>query len=261
MSAPLTSIAHMDNEPPFDPRFDFRTDSNGQDPDSASPRLKAAHKRLWSKELPGGDVFSLDDSIPDEYLVHASPRGRFSLASDTCVPSWSSWTRPRISSITSQVPTPELDRYDTLTYQMGAMLLFPRNGPGENRGTSLNQDRGTNGYIVDRLDLTVECIRLYYDAKHEPGTERVNPLTETLHRWSDFFDLFNDFNGYIEFFLLQDLLDGERSTVDFFLPFSDFQWWPFPLDVEQYAEYRQRALVFVEARNCRMEDWLSNRPV
>jgi hypothetical protein len=252
-------MADMGNEPPFDPRFDFRTDSNGHDPDSASQRLKAAHKLLWSKELPGGDVFSLDDSIPDEYLVHASPRGRLSLASDTCVPSWSSWTRPRISSITSQVPIAELERYDTLTYQMGAMLLFPRNGPGANRGTSLNQDRGTNGYIVDRLDLTVECIRLYYEEKDEPSPERVNPLAETLQRWSDFFDLFQDFSGYTDFFLLQDLLTDDGSTVDCFLPFDGFQWWPFPIDADGYAKYRRRALDFVEARNCRMEEWVSNR--
>lgn len=34
--------------------FDFRTDSAGRDPDSASPTLKAYHQALWSKPLPNG---------------------------------------------------------------------------------------------------------------------------------------------------------------------------------------------------------------
>ena len=38
-----------------------------------------------------------------------------------------------------------------------------------------------------------------------------------------------------------------------------FRWWPFPADVDEYAEYRRRALVFLEARNRRMDDWVAAR--
>ena len=242
----------------FDPRFDFRTDSNGRDPDSASPTLRSYHKLLWQKPLPNGEALSLVDP-PDwsEYLVHESPLGRFSLASDTCVPSWSTWTRNRIADIVRQVSREVLDEYDTLTYQMGAMLLFPRSRPGEARGQSMNQERGRNGYIIDRLDLTVECIRLYYQEKAEPGSVVLNPLSDAINRWSDFFDLFGDFEGYTDFFLLQDLLTSDGSAVDFFLPIDGFPWWPFPADVEEYAVYRQKALEFVKARNRRMENWVA----
>ena len=247
----------MSNAVDFDPRFDFRTDSNGGDPDAESPTLRAYHKLLWDKSLPNGTKFTLDYE-PDrsEYLVHDSHLGRFSLASDTCVPGWSNWKRERIADIVREVSRQDLTDFDTLTYQMGAMLLFPRNGPGEARGQSMNQERGTNGFIVDRLDLTLECIRLYYQDKAEPGSVAVNPLAAAINRWSDFFDLFGDFKGYTDFFLLQDLLTADGATVDLFLPNDGFPWWPFPADVDEYAEYRRRALVFVEARNRRMEDWV-----
>lgn len=247
----------MSNAVEFDPRFDFRTDSNGGDPDAKSPTLRAYHKLLWDKRLPNGAQFTLDyEPELGEYLVHDSHLGRFSLASDTCVPGWSNWKRERIADIVRQVPREELDDFDTLTYQMGAMLLFPRNGPGEARGPSMNQERGTNGFIVDRLDLTLECIRLHYQEKAEPGSVAVNPLSDAINRWSDFFDVFGSFHGYTEFFLLQDLLKADGSAVELFLPNDGFPWWPFPADVKEYAEYRRRALAFVEARNRRMEDWV-----
>jgi len=244
----------------FDPRFDFRTDSGGGDPDAASPTLRAYHKLLWDKPLPNGTQFTLDyEPESSEYLVHDSHLGRFSLASDTCVPGWSNWKRERIADIVREVSREELTDFDTLTYQMGAMLLFPRNGPGEARGQSMNQERGTNGFIVDRLDLTLACIQLYYQDKAEPGSVAVNPLADAINRWSDFFDLFGDFKGYTDFFLLQDLLTADGAAVDLFLPNDGFPWWPFPADVDEYAEYRRRALVFVEARNRRMEDWVAAR--
>lgn len=247
----------MSNAVDFDPRFDFRTDSGGGDPDAESPTLRAYHKLLWDKSLPNGTKFTLEYAPErSEYLVHDSHLGRFSLASDTCVPGWSNWKRERIADIVREVSREELTDFDTLTYQMGAMLLFPRNGPGEARGQSMNQERGTNGFIVDRLDLTLECIRLYYQDKAEPGSVAVNPLADAINRWSDFFDLFGDFKGYTDFFLLQDLLTADGATVDLFLPNDGFPWWPFPADVDEYAEYRRRALGFVEERNRRMEDWV-----
>jgi hypothetical protein len=39
---------------PIDIAFDFRTDSDGKDPDTHSPTLRQYHKRLWSKALPRG---------------------------------------------------------------------------------------------------------------------------------------------------------------------------------------------------------------
>lgn len=38
----------------IDITFDSRTDSNGEDPDFASPTLRRYHRLLWSKPLPTG---------------------------------------------------------------------------------------------------------------------------------------------------------------------------------------------------------------
>lgn len=114
-------------------------------------------------------------------------------------PGWSKWKRERIADIVRQVSREELNDIDTLTYQMCAMQLFPRNGPGEARGQSMDQERGASGFIVDRLDPTLECIRLCYQVKAEPGSVAVNPLADAINRWSEFFDLFGDFHGYTEF--------------------------------------------------------------
>ena len=66
--------------------------------------------------------------------------------------------------------------------------------------------RGCLGTIAGRFDLTLECIRRHY--KGQPS-----PLGETLARYRDFFDLFKSFDGYVEFFLLQDLVTIDHATV------------------------------------------------
>ena len=46
------------------------------------------------------------------------------------------------------------------------------------------------------MDLTLECVRRYY--RHEDS-----PLAPVLGRYAGFFALFEDFQGYVDFFLLQ----------------------------------------------------------
>lgn len=53
---------------------------------------------------------------------------------------------------------------------------------------------GFHPRIADRFDLTLECIRLHY-----LGLD--NPLAATLLRDSGFFSPFEDFTGYLQFFL------------------------------------------------------------
>ena len=60
----------MDNSGPIDTTFDFRSDTPpGKDPDKYSPTLRRYHKHLWSKALPNGAVFKLEDSTPGGYLL------------------------------------------------------------------------------------------------------------------------------------------------------------------------------------------------
>jgi hypothetical protein len=82
---------------------------------------------------------------------------------------------------------------------------------------------------------------------------------ETLKRYRDFFALFESFRGYMNFFLLQDLVTGDYSGVTFCLPFDDFKSPAVPKDFDTYVEYRRRSIEFVEARERRIERYAACR--
>lgn len=104
---------------------------------------------------------------------------------------------------------------------------------------------GFNSKIADRLDLTLECVRRHF-------VDDESPLSSTLERYPDFFALFGDFKGYVDFFLLNDLVSSEYQ-VRFSLPFYDFQTPALPGDREAYLRYRRRSIEFIEARNRRIQ--------
>jgi len=92
----------------------------------------------------------------------------------------------------------------------------------------------------------LECIRRFY-----LGIE--SPLYETFSRYKDFFQLFDDFQGYAEFFLLQDIVTDDFSEVKFFLPFDDsFPSQPLPKDLNDYLIYIKNTNNFVVNRGNRM---------
>ena len=234
----------------IDITFDFRSDTRtGKDPDTYSETLRRYHKLLWSKPLPNGVVFELEYTRPSPpyYLRHQSEAGEFVLSSDAVVPSF---TRDRrIANVIEQMPAEELDAFNTLGYTMGGMMVFPANQV--DRKMTINGARGCHPRIKDRFDLTVECIRRYYDDPSKLLNE-YNPLGKTLARYARFFELFENFRGYVKFFLLQDLVSDDFTTVKFFSDFDEFVPWPMPADVDLYKAYKQKASDFIRARNQRM---------
>ena len=225
----------------IDTRFDFRIDSSGKDPDAHSPTLRRYHKQLWSKPLPCGTVFDLADTTPRVYLHHRSEIGEFFLSSDSVIQSFTRWIS--LTSVTKQLPEADHEEFRTIGYTIGGMMVFPGNKIDGKQ--TINGARGFTRAIADRMDLTLECIRLHYLGER-------SPLGDTLARYKDFFALFSDFRGYVEFFLLQDLVTEGYSSVTFFMPFDEFRTPSVPWDVESYVEYRRRSIEFVEARNARI---------
>ena len=69
-----------------------------------------------------------------------------------------------------------------------------------------------------------------------------------------FFDLFGDFRGYVEFFLLQDLVSEDYSTVRFWDGWKDFSDNLIPRTVEGYLECLEREVEFVGERNKRIQN-------
>ena len=130
-----------------------------------------------------------------------------------------------------------------IAYTIGDMIVFP--AEKINGKPTINVARGFHPRVRDRFDLTLECIRRHY-------LKEDNPLSATLNRYSFFFGLFDDFAGYVDFFLLQDLVDEARSAVRFLMPFEEFTGTPLPLTVDAYLEYRRYAIDFIEAWNQRI---------
>ena len=96
------------------------------------------------------------------------------------------------------------------------------------------------------MDLTLECVRRYY--RHEDS-----PLAATFGRYAGFFALFEDFQGYVDFFLLQDLVSSDYEAVRFFMPFNDFNPPAIPKDLDAYLAFRRLSIEFAKARNRRID--------
>lgn len=226
----------------IDTNFNVYSDARGGDPDSTSLTLRQYHKTLWSKPLPNGKFFQLFDNKTGVYLYHNSEVGEFFLGSDAITNSYRNHIRKYW--LTTQI-TNDVDELFITGSTIGAYILFPNNRIGGKH--TINQARGVNSLIDDRFDLTLECIRLFY-------INQKSPLYDTLLRYKYFFDLFNDFLGYIHFFLLDDLID-ENNNVKFYLPVDNFNTRPIFSKIEDYIIYKNGILKFVKLRNKRIADF------
>lgn len=226
----------------IDISFNFYSDANGGDPDSTSPTLRKYHKLLWNKVLPNGTNFELTESKSGAYLYHNSGQGEFFLGSDAITHSYKNQKRKQW--LIKQIPNEVDELFDTGS-TIGAYTLFPKNKI-ENKFT-INQARGINSLIDDRFDLTLECIRLFY-------LGQVSPLYDAFLRYKNFFDLFDNFIGYVQFFLLDDLID-ENQKIKFYLPFDNFNSRPSFSNVEDYLTYKKGVMNFIRLRNERISEY------
>tara|TARA_Y100000588_G_C14023528_1_gene825343 strand:- start:23 stop:514 length:492 start_codon:yes stop_codon:yes gene_type:complete len=148
-----------------------------------------------------------------------------------------------MNHVVERVPTDEINSFFSVCSTIAGYIIFPSKKI-DNKMT-INGARGVNHKIQDRFDLTLECIRRFYSKKP-------SPLSDPLTRYSQFFNLFNDFEGYINFFLLQDLVKNDYSGVKFWHPFNNFNNSPLPETIDAYRSYKMRVIAFIEARNERI---------
>lgn len=223
-----------------DVAFDVYSDARGRDPDSHSPTLRRFHRELWSKRLPNGEMFNLSADRPGHYLHHRSELGEFSLSSDSIAHTYR--YVKAMAAIVRDVPREELESFYSLACTVGGYIVFPsRKVDGK---ATINGARGLNSKIRDRFDLTLECIRRHY------GQEE-SPLSDVLGRYTEFFRLFESFEGYVDFYLLQDMV-AENGAVRFFLPFGGFGQKPLPSNLADYMAYREAMMRFISGRGRRM---------
>lgn len=226
----------------IDINFNFFSDSGGKDPDCSSPTLKRYHRLLWTKTLPNGKLFELNDNKYGAYLYHNSDLGEFYLGSDAITHSYRNQKKKQwlIQEILDEV----IDLFDKGS-NIGGYIIFP-NKKIDNKFT-INQARGVNQLIDDRFDLTLECIRRFYNNEQ-------SPLYDTFLRYKNFFDLFESFDNYINFFLLEDLIDKNKK-VKFYLPFDHFESRPGFRNIDDYREYKSNVIEFITARILRIKNY------
>jgi hypothetical protein len=241
------------------------------DPDAHSSDLRASHLLLWNRRLPDGTGLELQ--VQGSGLLDI-PRALY-LSSDAAVPVWERWGEVQsfhalTEQLLQEVRVGTIHDLGWRLYDMGGFILFP--GFQTARGLwTINQAKGcTRQRIADRLDLTLECIRLYYreiapnSAAGDPvpdGYDRVNPLGTVLHRYQDYFTIFGSFDNYVTFWLLEDLVTdtADGPQVRFMLrgrgasgPYDFEHERALPVDAEGYLAYLLAADDFVEQRNRRM---------
>ena len=192
----------------IDVNFDFTTDTpkywNGYwekddllgspngDPDNASKTMQLYHKLLYSKPLPNGEIMDLQVGKGANYLTWND----FRFGSDSIIVSFRySRYRYMIEQVATLLPDyySYMENYVHKSYTLGGEVIFPKKQGG------INQSRGCNPFIKDRWDLTLECIRKFY-------VNEESPLYNILLQNKDFFDLFVNFKGYVDFFIYRTAL-------------------------------------------------------
>ena len=226
------------NKQDIDIKYDVRTDSRGKDPDSASAILKSYHQMLWSKPLPNGQVMELTRKNCSYLRWNDMYFG-----SDSFIVSFMHARYKHRQQIINSIPNfaEYRENYLKRACTIAGYIIFPKHV------RSMNQERGCNRMICDRWDLTLECIRRFY-----AGVP--TPLDKVLESDREFYNLFVDFKGYVDFFLLQDCVD-ENYNVKFWL---DTPLWisdPMPETVESYKDWIEKELDFVEKRGRRIEEY------
>jgi transglutaminase/protease-like cytokinesis protein 3 len=86
---------------------------------------------------------------------------------------------PEMHPITGQLSEAENDEFFALGYTIGGMMVFP--GNKIDGKWTINQARGMNKWtIADRMDLTLECIRRFYEGGASP-LKRSSDMRTSLH--------------------------------------------------------------------------------
>ncbi|MBJ7458273.1 MAG: hypothetical protein JHD02_03700 [Thermoleophilaceae bacterium] len=236
----------------IDTRFDVREDSGGRDPDAYSRTLRRYHQLLWSKKLPDGRNLELRDtaqSAPKGYDLYAvlEDESVQTWGSDSFLASHTTWIKGGMDKIMAQVSETVKEDFRKVGSTVGGFILWPQNRV--DRKWTINQARGCTAKIADRMDLTLECVRRFY-----LDPEDASPLGVAFGRYPEFFALFRDFRGYVDFWLLQDLVSPDYSQINFYLPFDEFDI-PIARSVDEWNTYRRNSIAFCNARNRRIEQW------
>lgn len=226
--------------------------SKCKDPDVCSKLMQEYHKELWSRKLPNGQNMELKSGCGSYYLYWQN----FRFGADSIVNMYfhHKGVQSLLNEEIKQALIKNFDettdfkdfvkKYLYKTYTIGGSIIFPKNGVTN----SINIRRYS--LLKDRFDLTLECIRRYYE-------KEASPMSKVLQANAQFFALFCDFKGYVNFFFLQDLVNEDYSKINYFNSANKFEKVSYPQTEKDWLDLYNNQMNFVKKRNERIRDFVS----
>jgi len=218
----------------------------GSNPNTDSETLRKYHRLLWNRELPNGQLMELEWGGSDNRLFLWNG---MKFASEYLTTAFiGRWSDSPFQGVLDAVvdSTPDYRSYvegylhDFNT--IGGFVILPVQLIGLRRVFTMKSRKPLHG----RWDLMLECIRRHYAGED-------NLLSDACRRDIEFLNLFVDFEGYVQFFYLQDCLDSATGKVKFWIGDGDLRNDTLPRDVEEYRKWIEAQREFVKARNIRIE--------
>lgn len=226
----------------------------GKDVDTYSPILHQYHHALWNRGPLKDLVISTSKKGPFKFK-HGLNKEEWVYSSDAIIHTYKDWKKlALIKEELTQEELNEIENIHSLGNQIAGYVIFP--GKQINKKQTINQRRGILSSISDRFDLTLECIRRSYEGDDD------HPLGETLRVYWSFFEQFSTFKYYVEFFLLDDLVELKegKALIKFWHPFNHqyFAESPaLPQNKQDYLHFLRNVKNFVINRRERINRFIS----
>ena len=240
---------------------DMSINPKRNDPDKVSVNLRRYHYLLWNhKQLPNGDRFLLSEATTMGDYLYFGQNTELKFGADAIINLYTHHDNDKINRILTKLKKNKKyqkrdNEYIHKSYTIGGNIIFPKHNP------SINTARGNIYRIADRIDLTLECIRIWYKDKNKE-----TPLKSTIDIDSWFFNKFETFENYIDFFLLQDLVvkKNGKYKIKIFLKRnakrdSDgnvLNMYGYPTTVKEWYTLYRKELKFLKKRNRRINRYI-----
>lgn len=227
------------NDQLIDVNYQFHICKNGNekfDIDLQCREIYDYHKVLWQKKLPNGKMlnFEIRKNRAGYFLFEMNSKIRF--GSDSILHTYRNYSKGKIKNLIKEFDRNDLNRFYEKITTIGGYIIFPKHM------NSLNQRKGNSPLVEDRFDITLNSIRKFYQNENTDY-----PLRKELENDREFFSWFVDFESYVSFFYLDDLVDRKSGEILFF---SEDK--PLPISKASYLKYKDNVLSFLEKRNRRI---------
>ena len=226
-----------------------------RDPDSSHQGLRDAHAMLWGRTVAGKEPWAF--TSPSGWYLKSTTSLKTAPA-EWCVGSdnFATTHTNALPELAANIPG-YTDKHLCDFCTIAGYIVFP-NAHGHQRPTtpvarrwSMNQAKGCDSHVADRMDLTLEAIRLYFDGQ----TDRArNPLGDVLDAYDWFFDWFGTgpegFQTYVDHFFLNPFvadgrvvpLYGESVVFGKALPRDPSVYYPY-IEAQRTAVLERNALI------------------